>query len=191
MTAAIDDLYFLQYGLEELENYLLAKDLFWPVMIRPIKKSRAYPKLTLGNLLLALQRLEALSLGKTLTPEEQTRHIQIKREIETIQSRWLVAWEGKAAHEYQSRHRQWTELLREIYQDRQRQAPYYSSDIRPRVLLELLKNHAPADELPEIQYLDTTLRAIFDPGDFIWDQELRPGFPQDPFWFLYGGIHTD
>jgi hypothetical protein len=191
MTAAVDDLQFLQYGAEELKNYLLAKDLFWPVLIRPIKKSRAYPKLTLGNLLLALQRLEALSVGRKLTPEEQTHYIQLKRELEAIQNRWLVAWEGKAAHEYRSRYQQWAQVLNEIYQDREKQAPYYSADVRLRVLLALLENHAPADEKPDIQPLDTTLRAIFDPGVFVWDQELQPGFATEVFWFLYGGIHTD
>jgi hypothetical protein len=180
----------LGYGIGELKDYLLSKELFWTVVIRPVNKPRAYPKLTLGNLLLALQRLEALYLGQALRPEEESEYLRFKAEMEAIQRRWVVAWENKAAHEYRSRHQQWAEVLNEIYQNREKNAPYYPADVRLRVLLALLENHAPANEQPEIQPLDTTLRAVFEEGKFVWESDLKFGFPPDQYWFLYGGVRS-
>lgn len=191
MIDVVDDLNYLEYCAEELESYLLAKDLFWPVLVQPEMMDRSFPKMTIGNILLALQRLDALSLGRQLSGEETSRYQRLKTEVEAVQSKWLVAWESKAAHEYHSRFKQWAETLDEVFKNREKQAAFYTADVRLRVLLALLENHVPTDEMPELQPLDTMLRAVFVPGAFIWDEELRPGFPEDRFWFMYGSIRTD
>jgi hypothetical protein len=33
---------------------------------------------------------------------------------------------------------------------------------------------------------DQHLRGILDEGDFVWDADLKPAFPQSRFWYLYG-----
>jgi hypothetical protein len=191
LAEAVDDLHYLEYCVQELENYLLAKELFWPVLVHPLNKDSGYPKLTLGNILLALRRLEALSLGHLLRGEEESEYQRLKTIVDSIHKKWEVAWERKAAHEYRSRFRQWSELLKEIFQNLEKQAPFYSADVRLRTLLALLEEDAPADKRPDVQPLDTNLRAIFRHGGFIWEKEYRPGFPEDTFWFLYGEIFTD
>ena len=190
MTSVKDDLLYLRYGVEELEHYLLSDELFWPVTVQPIDKNHSYPKMTLGNLLLAMQRLEALSDGG-LDTVQKSEYRHMRTQLEAAQSKWRVAWEKKAAHEYRSRFNQWAELLHEIYENREKQASFYASDIRLRVLLALLEADAPEDDRPEITPLDLNLRAIFEPGEFVWDAELAPGFPEERFWFLYGGIRVD
>lgn len=191
MASVVDDLQYLCYGIDELDRYLLSKELFWPVTVYPIEKNHSYPKLTLGNMLLAVQRLEAFSAGKALQPAEESEFERIKTEMQAASRKWRVAWEEKAAHEYVSRLKQWAEVLHEIGQNRDKQGPFYSSDIRMRVLLALLEADVPEDDLPDIKPLDLNLRMFFEEGEFVWEPELMPGFPKEQFWFLYGGIRVD
>ncbi|HKJ27311.1 MAG TPA: hypothetical protein VJ965_06720 [Anaerolineales bacterium] len=191
MSKAIDDLQYVEYCVGELEHYLLSKELFWPVLIHPALENRGFPKMTLGNVRLAMQRLEGLWQGRRLEPAEESTYQQLKDQLDTIQQKWRVAWEEKAAHEYHSRLKQWTDLLNEIFQNREKQADYYPADVRLRVLLALLEEDVPTEQRPEIEPVDAHLRAIFQRGPFVWETEYEPGFPEDRFWFLYGGILTE
>ena len=191
MTFFADELKYVRYGLEELEHYLLSKELFWPVLIHPATSSSGYPKLTLGNMLLSLQSIEALSAGQQLKQAEEAEYHRLKTEVEAVHHKWAVAWGEKAAHEYVSRLNQWGEVLDEIHENPHDQAAFYHSGVRLRVLLELLEADVPEGKRPEIGPVDFSLKAIFEPGDFIWEEELKPGFPEDKFWFLYGGIQVE
>ena len=46
-----------------MEQYLLSKDIYWPVGVSTSAGETPYPKLTLGTLLLVQQRLEALTVS--------------------------------------------------------------------------------------------------------------------------------
>ncbi len=53
MPTPAQDLSFFQAGLESLETYLLSEGLFWPL-------AGDLPRLTVGGMLLAGKRIEAL-----------------------------------------------------------------------------------------------------------------------------------
>jgi hypothetical protein len=36
--------------------------------------------------------------------------------------------------------------------------------------------------------LDLLLHTVFVSGEFIWDVSLAASFPQEQYWYLYGGI---
>jgi hypothetical protein len=36
--------------------------------------------------------------------------------------------------------------------------------------------------------LDNQLKGKFLPGDFIWEGDLSRAFPQEKYWYLYGGL---
>jgi hypothetical protein len=60
-------------------------------------------------------------------------------------------------------------------------------------MLELLQ--AEAGEVPQAEAdllaaLDRLLRAHFEPGAFAWEPELQAGFPETPFWYLYGKLRV-
>ena len=182
---------YLQYCLEELETYLLASELFWPVSVYPAQANHSYPRMTLGNMLLFLHYLEGLSQSRKLSPTEETQYRELKTKIEDLQNKWTVAWEKKAAHEFRSRFNQWTNYLNELKDKPGVSAIYYASEVRVRVLLELLRNHIPEDELLDLGPLDAYIRVLLAPAHFLWDKAVAPGFPRDTFWFLYGQIELE
>jgi hypothetical protein len=185
------DFEYLQQGLEELEKYLLSDELFWPLMARPTGGG-SFLKLTLGNLLFSLLQLEALAAGRHLSPAEEAELRRIELAVEGMQRRWQVAWETKAGREYRSRFNQYANLLRDIKNSPEKQAPYYSREIRLRVLLALLSPHAGEQEGYDLAQLDAFLRgALTRKTGFIWDPELQPGYPEDAYWYLYGELEQE
>ena len=176
---------YLQAGLREAERYLLSNELFWPLNIAPAAGAPAYPNLTLGGLL--LYRAYARTSAAGGSQDALFRAIEI--EIETIRSRWRVAWEQKAAWEFESRLRQWGNVLKEIRIDPEDNIPYYRYEVRLRVLLHLLQAEIKAVDSAHQEHLDSLdvlLRALFAPGDFIWAPELAASFPVTDFWYLWG-----
>lgn len=188
MTDLNYDLHYLSAGLEELEAYLLSKELFWHVTTPP--NLRPFPMLTIANLLLANANLKAYNNENQLSPPEKTTYARLERELDAIHHKWAVAWQQKAAHEYESRLRQWLNYLNELKEDLENNAPYYHTEVRNRVLLELLKESAPKAVEPDISDIDAVVRAKLTPGEFIWDAALQSAFPQEQYWFLYGTPKT-
>ncbi len=182
------DLEYLQLGIEELEDYLLSDELFWPVSGRPTGGKPFFLKMTIGNLLLSVRRLEALAGQNLISPEEGRELLSFQRKIEAVRTKWQVAWENKAGEEYQVRINQWTRALNELKGDRYQNAPYYRNEVRVRVLLALLADFVPEEDRASLAEFDRLLRGMFKSGEFIWQEELAPGFPLDKFWYLYGGV---
>lgn len=184
MTDLNYELSYLSAGLEELEPYLLSDELFWHVSTPP--HLHTFPMLTIGNLLLTSANLKGLLATQQLSPTQKTEYARFARRLQEMRRKWAVAWEKKAAHEYQSRLRQWLIYLNELKSKPDDNAPYYSTEVRNRALLELLKDSSPESAQPDIKDLDAVLRAKLTGSDFIWAEEIQPGFPQEEFWFLYG-----
>lgn len=181
------DLEYLHHALEELERYLLSTELFWPVPARPTSGG-SFLKLTLGNLMLSLHRLETLQAGRKLSRSEESDLHNIQDRIETIRRTWPVAWEDKAGREFRSRFGQWAHVLNDLKIDFEKQAPYYHTEVRLRVLLELLSEYAPEQDGYDLAPLDAFLQGLLTPARFIWHPELERGFPREDYWFLYGDL---
>jgi len=176
---------YLQAGLREAERYLLSNRLFWPLNVEPALGEPAYANLTLGTLLLSSAFAHPLARNAS----QRTVLAEIEAEIDAVRIQWRVAWERKASWEYKSRLRQWGNVLKEIRIEPEDNIAYYRYEVRWRVLIHLLQ--AELTEInPALQEhldsLDLLLRALFAPGDFIWEPELAPGFPDDNFWYLWG-----
>lgn len=182
------DLEYLRIGAQEIEDYLLSDELFWPVSGRPSGGKPFFLKMTIGNLLLSEKRLAALSAARQLLPAEESEFVALQRRLEAVQSKWQVNWGGKASQEYQTRFNQWVRALEELKGDRYQNAPYYRNEVRARVLLELLADYVPQADWMALQHFDNVLRSIFKPGQFIWQEELAEGFPPEQYWYLYGGV---
>jgi len=167
---------FLEASLHEFKDYLLSDELLWPVTAR----GQELPRLTIGGVLLAKARL--IASGEQIE--------SFAGELDVIRSKWRVAWETKAGREISMRSRLWRNYLDDYRGDPFRYAGTYRHEVRTRVmihfLLEELPHVPPEGEL--IDSLDVMLKKFFVPGDFIWDVELRNGFPFDVFWFLYGTL---
>ncbi len=168
------DALYLKAGLEELESYLLSREVYWPL------GRSSLPQLTLGNLLLTRLRLKARGL---LSTAEEAR-------LEEQRYRWRVAWEKKARQEFRSRFRLWKNYLEDYSETPSAFAPDYPQEVRHRAILELLQAEmtTPLPETLQLEQLDEHLRAVFIPGPFIWEADLQPAFPKETWWYLYGRL---
>lgn len=164
---------FLDEGLPQLREYLLSGELYWVL-------SCGVPPLTLGNVLLALTRLEAA---------EPVEARELREKVKAFRVQWSVAWEKKIARETENRLRLWTQFLSEREDDERPTRAVYAANIHGRVILQLLLKELPN---PKIQAAlaeqDAFLRMNFTPGAFVWEEIFRPAFAPAEYWFLYGNL---
>lgn len=185
MPSAGYDLGYIQAALQELETYLLSKELFWPLSASSPPGEPAYPRLTLGGLLLA----QARSRARNLSPSQNTELAGLERHLDNLQRRWRTAWGRKAAWEFCSRLEQWKNYLNELRADPEDFGSTYGYEVQLRVMLELL---TPSMDDPDPAYLDllagldAVLKVTIAPADFIWGEELVGGFPEETYWYLWG-----
>jgi hypothetical protein len=164
---------FLETGLSELEPYLLAEALYWPL-------GGSLPSLTPGALLLSLRRLEGLD--PFAARKQQVR-------LDTIRMKRRTAWEQKALREVKNRLRLWSESIREWQSAQAGSRADYPGAVRGRVILQLLLGEVNAPvEQAALADLDVFLRANLKPGPFLWEKELETAFEPSEFWFLYGKL---
>ncbi len=178
------DLGFIQAGLDSLEAYLLSDEVFWPISAQPPAGSPAYPRLTLGALLLSMQRLGAYP--RTLTQDVQYQ--RVNSTVDQVRSRWRAAWAKKARQSFTVRLRMWRDFIEEYRAAPLDNADRYAYEVRLRAMLELLRKEGgepPGAELGLLSSLDEYLRAVLSPGGFIWEAEVQPGFPKGEYWYLY------
>jgi len=177
MSTLSQDKNFLTAGIQELEKYLLSDELFWPLTGTGVN----LPRLTIGGLLLARARLTA-----RMAPQAIELH------MEAIQSKWRSAWERKAAREIHARFNLWRSYLEDYRQSPASHANDYPHQVQWRVMLQMLSGEV-MSSLPEVEALtglDQILKANWIPGDFVWDPDLVPSFPESIYWFLYGKLKT-
>ena len=184
------DLRYLQAGIDQLETYLLAKDLYWPPGISALSTETPYPQLTIGGLLLSLKRLQAAARSA----DQQAALAEVERKLDDVHTRWRVAWEKKADQDFHARLNLWRDFLEDYRDHPSAHYDRFPYEVGRRVQLELLKDNTgeiPAAEANMLDGLDGLLRSVFTPGQFVWDEYLAPSFPQQPFWYLYGSIKKE
>jgi hypothetical protein len=183
------DLGYLRAGLAALEGYLLSKELYWNLGANPPPGEPAYPPLTLSSLLLSQARLHA----RPLDIVQRDELARLDEQIDEVRTRWRVAWERKAAHDFRARLSLWRDFIEEYRERPEANADRYAYEVRRRAMLHLLESEAgdiPPAETDLLAGLDRLLQAVFVPGNFVWEEELAYGFPRDPYWYLYGELRT-
>jgi len=179
------DLRYLRAGIELLENYLLSQDIYRSLGVGPPAGEPPYPQLTLGWMLLSRRRLQA----SAVTPAQRSELARLGAELEATRTRWRVAWGGKARAEFRPRLNLWRDFLDEYRAQSEANYDRYGYEVSRRVLLELLQPEAEGLEKADLDMLsglDGLLKALFQPGEFIWDAALTPAFPAETYWYLYG-----
>jgi hypothetical protein len=173
--------------LEEIEDYILSSEVFWPLSKRS-PTGTPLPHLTLGGLLLTLNELKAQD--KDMPPSQRTDHDELLLDVERVRVKWAVGFERKAAQELRSRLNLWRAYLYDI-EERVDTAENYPYEVRHRVMFEHLAELSIRQPeikpwVDEMQILDTRLRSFFIPGEFVWDARLEDIYPKSTFWYLYG-----
>jgi len=173
MTSREEDLRFLKEAAQQLQEYLLSNEMYWPL-------SGSLPRLTPGSLLLTLARLHADPAVDIQRLDAQVGIIRIK---------WRAALEKKAARELANRLRLWSQFLTDYVDAPDRNLESYRTEVRGRVILQLLLAELPdAPERKTLADLDGILKSRLIPGEFLWEPELKLIFPSSDFWFLYGRL---
>jgi len=181
------DFEYINAALEELQEYLVSDKLFWPLRGHAFSGSQAFSQLTLGGILLALAR----SRARAITPESAVKVDSLESNVDVIRDQWQAAWRDKTNWEFRSRLRQWGNYMDEIQRDLQEFGAYYNNEVRIRSVLSLLSgqtNRIDEGDMSNLNKLDQRLYAQFVPGDFIWEEGLRGGFPKKEYWFLWGNL---
>lgn len=178
------DWIYLEAASENLEEYLLSSQLYYPLGGSPKKRSgQGLLQLTIGNLLVTLARLQAIPWSG----EEANRLSQFQDQVAEIQQRWKSNWISKAEKEFPVRLNLWKNCIQDWAAGEEHTLTGYRHQVRWRVILHLL-----SDE-PSMRYhednlltgLDSRLKYISSPGPFVWEQELQAGFPEEIYWYLY------
>jgi hypothetical protein len=170
---------------DEIKAYLKSNALFWePDRRRP--GGSELPKLTLGGLLLARQRLE--TSRQHLRPDQLWALGRAGRELAHHRSQWRTRYQTKLARDLRSRLDAWAWYLDEAA------SVHYPRQVETRVKIDLLLDEAVEVELEarkarqRLAALDERLRVDFVPGDFCWAEPLAVGFPVERFWYLWGAL---
>ena len=154
---------YLSAGVPELENYLLSKELYYPLSLN-------LPQLTLGGVLLSLARMG-------------TQAAQFAAQVESIHSKWRAAWDGKSSREVRARSELWVNYLAEYREDPKSGARLYSQNVRYRAMLTLL-GKAEVDS-------DAFVKSVFTEGKFVWEEECAQNFPHKTLWYLFGALRSE
>jgi len=163
---------FLEAGVQVLSDYLLSKELFYPL-------GGDLPRLTIGNLMLAHRRLTAIGYDT------------LSNEIDTVRAKWRVAWGQKASREIHTRLGLWQNFLSDYRASPENNADRYPVEVRHRAILQLLVDDA--DSTPELDLLpglDSKLKGCLIPGEFVWEKQVAIGFERVEYWFLFGTLKS-
>lgn len=176
MNSPEQDKKFFEAGLQQLEAYLLSKELYWLSSVH----TTDFTQVTLGSMLLVRERLKGWRMpGLT----------DMSMQMDTVRLKWRAAWDEKARREVRARSELWKNYLVEARHLRSpesaRQYPY---QVRLRAILLLLLDELRESPSDSLTALDAELHHIFRSGAFVWDASLAWNFPQESFWFLYGTL---
>jgi hypothetical protein len=173
--------------LEELEDYLLSDEIFWPLGGNPMRGGPPFPNLSVGQLQLTIKELEAVE--DDLDAEHSMQWSKYRDRAWALRSKWTTAMAQKSLAEASQRANLWKAYLGDI-KEAGGSSGNYPYEVRHRVILELLFELTELlddDELKSrVSILDGMLRGILSgPSEFIWEEPLSRVYPRDQYWFLY------
>ncbi len=182
----------LQAMLAELDAYLLSNELFWPLSGHPPSGEPPFPRMTLGNLLLALDELGAQA--DTFSEEEESRFAELRSQWEKHLHSHGTAIERKAATEQRQRLQLWRNFLDELREGSPSGANY-AQQARSRAIFDRLADLIAGEGQDEslqksMAALDTRFRGRFAPGPFVLDPGLQRAYDPEQYWYLYGQPST-
>lgn len=183
--AANLDLY--ETMLNQLETYLLSGELFWPLSAQRGARSRAYPRLALGGMLLLEDEMQAQHAE--MTPADAARYDQLRFQRQTLEGKWLTAMRKKASREAHMRLGLWRAFAEDLGEN-PGLAQDAANELRQRTMLQRLLDSFGAQALPEaeraaLHLADSRIAAHFKPGRFVWDAALAAQYPREKYAFLY------
>ena len=166
-----------------LRVYILGDKLYLPV-------GGGLPQLTLGAFLLRRRRLK--HFRDEMNAAQQAMLDKALGKHEALRRAWPLHCETKLKREASSRLRSIRAFLRECEESRGDCAAAYPVEAARRTLVQEIlvamddfgcdKNELMA----AVRQSDLALRPWITASAFIWSPRLKPVYPRQPFWWLYG-----
>ena len=173
----------VQAMLGEAQDYLASPEVYWPLSGSP-----AYPRLTLGGLILAMDELRASE--PRMDSRLAAAWSRLRTQWDTLRAQRAAGVARKAALELHSRLDLWDAYLGDLRESAGASGEY-ATQVAYRVMADPLADLARGEAslpglLTRLSGLDDRLRGRFTAGSFVWDPVLQPVYPRTEFWFLYG-----
>jgi hypothetical protein len=183
------------------QNYSIDRDLkeaqtMLKAMVPYIYEGELYgklgmnmPSLTPGALLLRLNRLRALH--DRLTPAQASTLEKLEAEQEALRKEWSTHYQKKLQQEIEARARDISIYAKECDDDPRTCANSYMPEALRRTIIQEITGVFPDSELQssglgaKIKQADSSLRRFVRASSFVWDDALKPVYPQETYWWLY------
>ncbi len=187
MQTADYNLDLLEAMLDEIEEFLLSADIFWPLAKRSKPDLPPYPRLSTGGLLMTED--ESLAQEAEMSPDQKVRHANLQHQWELTLHKWRSAVGRKSEREMGMRLNLWRAYLSDLEEGSASHFDYHR-EVRNRVQFARLQTIAigSSETLKmgkTIRSLDARLLNLTIPSEFIWDDRLREIYPEGNFGFLY------
>lgn len=147
------------------------------------------PALTIGALLMRLRRLRALEDQLT---ESQRRVLE---EVEALNDKAFrenrFRYEQKMVYEAKSRLKAMEMFFEECRANPRACRGNYKPEALRRTIIEeirlIMRHHdiESAELEGGLRKIDSRLRGVAPKADFLWDDQLKPAYPENQFWWLY------
>ncbi|TET98875.1 MAG: hypothetical protein E3J30_05805 [Anaerolineales bacterium] len=173
--------------LDEIEEFLLSADIFWPLAKRSKPDLPPYPRLSTGGLLMT--RDESLAQEAEMNPSQKVRHANLQHQWDLILHKWRSALGRKSEREMGMRLNLWRAYLSDLEEGSASHFDYHR-EARNRVQFTRLQTIATGSSktlkmVKTIRSLDARLINLTTSSKFIWDDRLREIYPEGNFGFLY------
>ncbi|MEZ4734684.1 MAG: hypothetical protein R3E79_46930 [Caldilineaceae bacterium] len=180
------DLLIVEAMANELEPYLIGDDLYHTLRIRT-PEGDYNMQMTGADLLTRLHRLQGERAD--LAPAEQSRLNTLKARVDATVDSLHTRFQERLQREIKARLDSLKWFLDDCPADRQRCRVDFPFEMRNRQRVEealkLLDYQLPEELQRTLQKIDSQLRQIATPSEFLWDERWRSIFPPQPYWYLY------
>ncbi len=181
-----DDLAIAEAMTQALEDYTINNELYRTVVVRTSEGDQRL-QMTGGDLLTRLHRLQATR--DQLTPDQQTRlDATQKAAVEAIRS-LRTRFHERLQREMKARLDALQWYLGELAQDVARARAEFPFEMRNRQRIEEILQELGSDVTPDLKNnlgeVDHRIRMLTRPASFVWDEQLKPAFPSNSYWYLY------
>jgi hypothetical protein len=180
------DLAIARTMAEELEDYLIADDLYRTITV-------AFPtgnqnlQMTGADLLTRLYRLQGERA--TLTAAQRTELEQLQQQVDQTIYSLRTRFHQRLQREIKARLDSLRWFLDDCASDRQRCHVEFPFEMRNRQRIEEalkeLDYQLDGELKKQLQRIDERIRLAAVGAPFLWEERLKPLFPAEKYWYLY------
>lgn len=178
------ELDIVEQMITSLPDYLAFEGIFYPLT------GATLPRLTLGSLLMRLNRLGAIV--DSLEPDAAQRLQADWKQFDALLPNHQVAIEQKATAELDMRLQQWESANIE-WREKGAEEGFWQNNVEIRTIIQALVSflqkapfHVHVAQVEEMLATDALWQTVWRTGPFVWAEVWEPAYPKTQYWWLYG-----